>query len=114
MWLLDHNLPRQLYEVFKESIKIPVETANNRNWEALENGELVRAAVAGGFSCILTKDVRFRDSASKTLLFYPNFSIVLITLKQQRGPLYAKAFLSSWSAAPIQPVPGRLVIWPKI
>lgn len=55
MWLLDHNLPRQLFETFRDSIGIPVETANNRQWECLENGALVRTAVAAGFTCILTK-----------------------------------------------------------
>ncbi|MBI3535245.1 MAG: DUF5615 family PIN-like protein [Deltaproteobacteria bacterium] len=110
MWLLDHNLPRQLFEVFRDSIGISVETASNRQWEYLENGDLVRTAVAAGFTCILTKDVRFHESAAKTLLLHPNFSIVLITLKQQRGPLYAKEFLSAWKIKPIQPSPGQLVI----
>lgn len=112
MWLLDHNLPRQIFEVFRNSIHIPAETTSNRKWEYLENGDLVRIAVAAGFTCILTKDVRFRESAAKTLLIYPSFSIVLITIKQQRGPLYAEAFLSAWKIAPIKPVPGHLVVWP--
>ena len=114
MWLLDHNLPRQLYEVFVSSLKISAETANNRQWETLENGALVRAAVHAGFTCILTKDVRFRESAAKTLLLYPDFSIVLITLKQQRGIHYAEAFLGAWKVAPILPIPGQLVVWPEI
>jgi hypothetical protein len=70
MTLLGHNLPRQLIEVFKNSIGIALETAIHRHWETLENGDLVRAAVESGFTCVLTKDVRFRESAAKTLAAY--------------------------------------------
>lgn len=112
MWLLDHNLPRQLYEVFKKTLKLPADTVRHRGWDHLENGELVEAAVKGGFVCILTKDVRFRESAAKTLKKYPTFSIVLITLKQQKGSLYTQEFLAVWSVRSIAPEPGQLVIWP--
>src|SRR3990172_393987 len=100
MWLLDHNLPRQLFEAFRTTLKVPAETAHSRSWGQLENGDLVRAAVEEGFACILTKDVRFRESAAKTLARFPGFSIVLITLKQQKGPLYVQTFLAAWEKKP--------------
>jgi len=112
MWLLDHNLPRQVYE-FLKSISLTVETTHFRGWGALSNGHLVKAAIDSGFVCILTKDVLFRESAAKTLKIYPQFSIVLITLPQQKGTLYAKAFQEFWAKNPIKPTAGQLVIWPE-
>ena len=54
MWLLDHKLPLQVFEVFKNSLKISAETVRNRGWDHLENGELVKIAAEAGFFCILT------------------------------------------------------------
>lgn len=43
MWLLDVNIPRQLKALLSE-LGIPSETATERGWGTLVNGDLVEAA----------------------------------------------------------------------
>jgi predicted nuclease of predicted toxin-antitoxin system len=111
VWLLDHNLPRQLTPIF-QSLGIPTETTAQRGWQKLSNGELVKTAAAAGVVCILTKDQDFSQSAAKALKKFQNISVILITLPQQRGPAYAHAFQEAWSKKPISPVAGKLTRWP--
>jgi predicted nuclease of predicted toxin-antitoxin system len=111
MWLLDHNLPRQLAPVF-QSLGIPAETSAQRGWQTLSNGDLVKTAAAAGITCILTRDLDFGRSAEKALKRFPSVSVVLITLPQQRGPAYARAFQEAWSRKPISPTAGQLTRWP--
>ena len=66
MWLLDHNLPRQLAPILVE-LGIPCETTRSRGWEQLRNGDLVRTARTAGFTVILTRDRGFGGSAQKAL-----------------------------------------------
>jgi alkanesulfonate monooxygenase SsuD/methylene tetrahydromethanopterin reductase-like flavin-dependent oxidoreductase (luciferase family) len=40
-------------------------TAASRGWKALSNGDLVAAAEAAGFDCLLTRDQLFGESASR-------------------------------------------------
>ncbi len=70
------------------------------------------AAVAGVI-CILTKDQDFSESAAKALKKFPNISVILITLPQQRGSAYARAFQEAWSKKPVFPLPGKLIRWPN-
>jgi predicted nuclease of predicted toxin-antitoxin system len=111
MWLLDHNLPRQLTPVL-QVLGIQTEVTVKRGWEKLSNGELVGAAAAAGFVCILTRDVGFGYSAEKALKKFPQVGVVLITLPQQRGPEYAKTFQRAWSQKPIVLIAGQLIRWP--
>ena len=111
MWLLDHNLPRQLAPVL-QTFGIQVETSLHRGWERMSNGELVAAAAKAGFVCILTRDTGFSRSAEKTLKKFPQVCVVLMTLPQQRGPAYAKSFQEAWSRIPIDPAAGKLIRWP--
>jgi hypothetical protein len=55
MWLLDANMDVHLVSVLSDR-GIQCHTAANRGWEALPNGELVKAAVSAGFDCLLTRD----------------------------------------------------------
>jgi predicted nuclease of predicted toxin-antitoxin system len=60
--LLDQNVPRRLRE------HLPgygVETAARRGWSEFANGELIRAAEAAGFDCIVTADRNLRYHISK-------------------------------------------------
>ena len=66
MWLLDANMDVHLVEVL-ESFHIACDTAIARGWGAIENGELVAAAVRHGFDCLLTKDRLFGESAAQSL-----------------------------------------------
>lgn len=54
MWLLDANLDIHLVELLRR-LQIDCDTAENRGWKALRNGELVAAAVNAGFNTLLTK-----------------------------------------------------------
>ena len=72
------------------AIGIKCKTASDMNWEKLENGKLLSAASQAGFSCILTKDFLFAESAAKSMDKFPQMGIVLITLPQDKGELYAK------------------------
>jgi predicted nuclease of predicted toxin-antitoxin system len=111
MWLLDHNLPRQLAPIL-QSLGIGIETTLQRGWERLSNGDLVGAAAKAGFTCILTRDVGFIHSADKALKKFPHICVVWITLPQQRGPAYAKTFQEAWTRSPIVPAAGELIRWP--
>jgi predicted nuclease of predicted toxin-antitoxin system len=113
MWLLDANMDVHLVTVLKE-FGVQCETAASRGWKALSNGELVAAAAAAGFCCILTRDQLFAESASRALKLFPQLAVVVITLPQGRWEEYGKRFLKAWAVAPIQPAPGRLVLWPII
>jgi hypothetical protein len=64
MWLLDANLDIHIVELLK-GFQIDCDTAENRGWKALRNGELVAAAVHAGFHHLLTKDLLFAESASQ-------------------------------------------------
>ncbi len=112
MWLLDHNLPRQLAPLL-QSFGISAETTAQRGWQALSNGELVKAVASVGVVCILTKDHDFSQAAAKALKKFPDVSVVLITLPQKRGTAYAQAFQEAWSKKPISPVAGKLSRWPS-
>ena len=112
MWLLDHNLPRQIAPILK-ALKIENQTTQERGWQILGNGDLVGAVSAAGFTCILTRDQGFGRSAEHALKKFPHISVVLITLPQQRGSAYAQAFQSAWQQTPISPSPGKLVRWPN-
>lgn len=111
MWLLDANVDVHLVAVFGQ-LGIPCDTATNRGWKALSNGELVATAFTEGFRCLLTRDQLFGESASRALKAFPEFAVVVITLPQQRWQQYLERFLETWAAAHIQPVPGQLIHWP--
>jgi hypothetical protein len=111
MWLLDANMDVHLASVLAE-LGIASETAAARGWKALSNSQLVAAAVASGFDCLLTRDRLFRESAFHALRLHSTFTVILINLPQQRWPEYRQRFLEAWGLIPITPQPGRLVEWP--
>ena len=111
MWLLDANLSHKLKRVLIRS-GIDCATAQERGSGELRNGDLVKVAVEAGFTCILTQDVRFIESAAKALKRHTNFGIVLVRLKQQRGRRYIDSFKNSFEKNPIVPRNGRLTEWP--
>ena len=111
MWLLDANVDVHLAPILKQQ-GVACDTVAHRGWKALSNGDLVAAAYAGGFRCLLTRDQLFGESASRALSSVAEFGVVVITLSQQRWPEYRSSSLEAWSASPIHPVPGRLVYWP--
>ena len=112
MWLLDANVDVHLAAVLKE-FGFPCQTTASRGWKALSNGDLVAAAAAAGFRCLLTRDQLFGESASRVLKSFPEFAVVVVTLPQQRWEHYRERFWEAWAESPIQPVPGRLVRWPE-
>ena len=55
--LLDHNVPEPLRHLLTEH---HVETAYERGWAVLNNGELLRATEAAGFDAMITTDKGIR------------------------------------------------------
>jgi len=66
MWLLDANMDMHLVAVLAD-LGISSATTASRGWKALLNGDLVTAAVAAGFECLLTRDKLFGEFASGAL-----------------------------------------------
>jgi hypothetical protein len=113
MWLLDVNMPRKIAMVLGE-FGISAQTAEMHRWNGLTNGMLVEAAVQAGFDCVLTRDRLFSESAARALKRFPEFSVVLITIRQLRGPEFLEQFRLAWNRSPIQPTAGHLVEWPAV
>jgi predicted nuclease of predicted toxin-antitoxin system len=111
MWLLDVNMPRRLTDLLG-SYGIQAQTAEERGWSGLTNGALVEAAVEAEFTCVLTRDRLFSESAARALKRFPQFCVILVTLPQLRGPQFLDAFHSAWEHEPIRPRPGELRRWP--
>ena len=111
MWLLDHNLPAQLKPALYR-LSITCATTYERGWHQLKNGELVAAAYPAGFRCVVTRDVRFAESAAHALTAFPEMAVVLLHLPQNRGSVYAQRFAAEWLRSAIIPVPGQMLSWP--
>jgi predicted nuclease of predicted toxin-antitoxin system len=112
MWLLDANMPTKLAQVLFD-LGVPAETTHQRGWGALSNAKLLEAAVPQGFTCLLTRDRLFAESAARALRLFPRFGVVVVTLPQLREKAFLDAFCKAWSASPIVSVPGGIVYWPQ-
>jgi hypothetical protein len=66
-------------------IGIPVETAEQRGWKALRNGELMAASAAAGFDCVLTRDQLFAESAARAWRENSGFCVVVVNLARMPG-----------------------------
>jgi hypothetical protein len=82
MWLLDANMNVHLVSV-PTSLGLSCDTAGNRGWRALSNGDLVKVAVDAGFLCMLTRDRLFGESASRALKLFPRFAVVVVNIPQR-------------------------------
>ena len=111
MWLLDANMDVHLVSLL-EGFRVSCDTAGRRGWNALSNGDLVSAAVDAGFSCLLTRDQLFGESASRALKRFPEFAVVVVNVPQRPWPRYREEFLAQWAVRPIKPVAGGLIHWP--
>ncbi len=111
MWLLDANMDVHLAGVLTE-LGIRCNTAGNRGWKALSNGDLVKAAMDAGVRCLLTRDRLFGESAARALKAFPEFAVVVVNIPRRRWPEYRELFEARWKESPIAPVPGCLVDWP--
>ena len=112
MWLLDANVDVRIRDVLLE-FGVESRTAESLEWKKLSNGLLVAAAVANGFTCLLTRDRLFGESASRTMKQYPEFAIVVIELKQQKWPGYGEEFRRARQREPIAPTCGECKMWPS-
>jgi hypothetical protein len=110
-WLLDVNVPTQLVLTLK-GFGVEATTAASLGWKQLTNGHLVEAAGNVGFSAILTRDKRFRQSASETLMRFPAMALVVLVLPQAPAFDFLRDFENSWAAKPIEPMAGQVITWP--
>ena len=83
MWLLDANMDVHLATLLTE-LGVSCETAGRCGWKTLPNGDLVAAAMASGYRCLLTRDRLFGESAPRALNAFPEFAVVVVNLPQQR------------------------------
>ena len=111
MWLLDANMDVHLLSLLRE-FGGQAEAATRRGWGVLDNGELVSSAVDADFTCLLTQDRLFGESASDTLRAFPQFSVVVVLLPQKPWREYQVQFRAAWTKSPIDPIPGRVTHWP--
>jgi len=112
MWLLDANLDVHLVSLFAE-LGIKCESATTRGWGGLSNGDLVGAASQAGFTCILTRDKLFAESARQSLQVVNRVSLVVVQLPQKPWREYVAQFRRAWVDEPIKPAPGEIVFWPE-
>jgi hypothetical protein len=111
MWLLDANMDVHLLSLFSE-LGIPCESSIDRGWRELTNGQLVAAAVEAGFTCILTHDRLFAESASSSTRSAQNLGIIVVHLPQMPWREYVQRFRLAWSQHPVVPSPGSVIHWP--
>ena len=50
-----------------------------------KNGQLLSIASQSGFTCLLTRDILFGQSAIQAMNEYPKIAIVLVTIPQNKG-----------------------------
>ena len=112
MWLLDANLDIRIGHLLDE-FGVESHTAQSYGWKHLLNGQLVSVAVDAGFTCILTRDQLFAESASRALKQFPHFAVVLIQLEQRRRSQYLVQFRTAFLREPIVPIPGTTIAWPS-
>src|ERR1035437_8558257 len=103
MWLLDANMDVHLVEILKE-LGVNSDTADRLDWKSLLNGELVGKAFAAGFTCLLTRDRRFGESAARALKAFPSFAVVVVTLPQVGSEKHHQQFRAAWRIKPIEPI----------
>jgi predicted nuclease of predicted toxin-antitoxin system len=111
VWLLDANIDVRIVTILAE-FGVESRTAQSLGWKDLSNGDLVSAAVGAGFTCLLTRDALFAESAARALRHFPQFAVVIVRLPQQKWPTYAAAFRSVWPSDPIAPRAGQVIRWP--
>jgi hypothetical protein len=111
MWLLDANMDVHLVFVLR-SLGISCDTAANRGWRTLSNGDWVTAAVDAGFLSLLTRDRLFGESASRALRSFPQFAVDVVNIPQEPWPRYRERFEALWAAHAIKPAAGTLIDWP--
>ena len=85
---------------------VSCDTAANRGWKALSNGELVSAAAATGFTCLLTRYHLFGESAARALETFLSFAVVVVDLPQQRWQAHQEQFVTAWGERSIEPAAG--------
>jgi hypothetical protein len=111
MWLLDANMDSHLVSILS-SFGVACESAGSRGWKALSNGELVTAAAAAGFVCLLTRDRLFGESAARALKSFPEFAVVVVNVPQRPWREYRDQFVTLWDKQRIEPKAGQLTHWP--
>jgi hypothetical protein len=77
--LLDQRTPVPIRPFLKEHT---VQTASERGWDTLQNGELLKAAEAAGFNVLVTPDKNIRYQQNLTVR-----TIALVVLGNPQWPI---------------------------
>ena len=110
MWLLAANMDIHLVGVLSE-LGIRCDAAIRLGWGDLNNRALVSVAAEAGFTCLLTRDRMFAESAGRTLQLAP-LSIVVVHIPQKPWREFVQEFRAAWAKQPIVPTPGAVIHWP--
>jgi hypothetical protein len=110
MWLLDANMDVHLVDLLSE-FGISCESAIQRGWGDLSNGQHVAAAADAGFNCILAHERLFAESASGSMRSAPDLTIIVIHFPQRPWREYVRQFRLAWTQHPIMPFPGSVIHW---
>jgi predicted nuclease of predicted toxin-antitoxin system len=110
MWLLDANMDIHLPGVLTE-LGIRCDAATRLGWRDVSNRELVSAAAEVGFTCLLTRDRMFAESAGRTLQL-ASVCIVVVHIPQKPWREFVQEFRAACAKQPIVPAPGAVIHWP--
>lgn len=111
MWLVDENLPPQLYKVLEE-FGITASSATYAGLAGMTNGVLTKKAFDLGFRVIITQDKTFSQDAAHALKQYSSFCVVVMVLSQTPAKTFLERFKSEWIKNPIVPRSGEVALWP--
>jgi len=111
MWLIDENLDVRLHQVLADA-GITAHTAEFSGLKGLANGKLLETAARLGYTVILTRDVLYAQDSGFLQGQHPTIAIIIVkvTIPQNR---ICEWFRDELQATPIQPVPGKVVVWPS-
>jgi predicted nuclease of predicted toxin-antitoxin system len=113
--LIDNNVKQSVHIILAQ-YDFVAETAMFHGLADLSNGELTKAAFALGFRCILTQDKSFIREAAHVLSALPEMALILIDtskLKQTPRETYLDRFKSALENERLNPVAGKLILWPS-
>ena len=107
MWLLDVNVPANIV-TFLSGRGIASACTDRQGWTHLKNSELVEAAVQQLF----TDSGQVVWGISGPLVETPSSVCRRAPVSPAKALEYLAAFEKHWEKNPIEPDPGKMIVWP--